>query len=547
MTRSLSFRARFLVTFLLGAVVPLAIAGVWLTRTMVSTGADLLRSELDASLEAVAGTVSERWASRQGDLLLLANNAVVREALARPNGAPWPGGDEDYLRELASQVQSFAPSFTYRDSQGAERWHFDRATGVERLSGDPSRRVTPAMTVVLPIVDAAGRALGQLEARVLLASVLPEDSLSIGLAGAHLTVLDRRTSVPLITLPKTAEPPAAVAATMVQVTRVLDSPPLSLVVAAPRAPYVAPFERAARIGLAVLMLVALGALGISWFFAARMSGALRQVADAADAVATGELDRSVTWRGRDEIGRLTAAFNSMTESLKRTLDALAERRALAAVGEFAASLSHEVRNGLTAIRVDLQHAERRLASGGSDRAKETELVGRALTNVRRLDVTVTGSLRASRGGMMERTTVELSEVLATAMRSAAPVFAATPASLDAPQIGEPVTVNGDAAALEQLFLNLLLNAGEAVPAGGRTQVSMTADDKRVTVSVIDNGVGMSDEALRRLGRERYSTKPMGSGLGVRIARRIAAAHGGEITFESRPGQGTTARVVLPRG
>lgn len=538
----LSLRAKFLLTILFGAVLPLAIAGVWLTRTMVHTGEDLLRSELEASLATIASAVHDRWAVREGDLLLLARNDVAASYLA--GSAPLTADDRAFLTELATQVQAAIPSFMYRDTTGAVRWQFERGAGADAVRGRSGLGLGPTLNVVLPVKANDGRRVGELDARVAVATILPEDSLSVGIAGARLSVLDGSTSVPLLTTPRTA---AALtlsdsSRSMLQLVKRIEVPSLTLVIAAPRAPYVAPFERAARLGLTVLLLVALGALVVSALLAAQMSGALKRVADAADAVATGDLDRSVAWRGRDEIGRLTAAFNSMTESLKRTLNELSERRALAAVGEFAASLSHEVRNALTAVRVDLQHAERRLAGA----EKERELVGRALANVHRLDRAVTGALRTARTGTVERASVDLRDVLVTAMREAEPTFAAARASLYPLEDANPAIVEGNAVALEQMFLNLLLNAGEALSGGGHARIAMCADAERVIVSVIDDGAGMSDETRSRIGNGLYSSKTTGTGLGVRIARRIAEAHGGDINFESVEGHGTTVRVTLPR-
>lgn len=542
MIGSLSLRAKFLLTIVLGVVLPLAIAGLWLTRSTAHAGEALLHSELDASLRSIVATMRDRWAIQQGDLLLLERNAVIRDVLSKPAGSVLSRDDSAYLVRLATDVRRTFPSIVYRDGAGRVRWQFDRETSSAYRVPQGTRG--PTVSVTVPVGGDGGASIGALEVRVLLSVLVPQDSLSVGIAGARLAILDRRTSLPLLvapasalfySLPDTARGLLLLADTLV-------SPPLIVTIAAPIAPYVTPFERAARLGLAVLMLVALGALLVSAFLATRTSGALRRMADAADAVATGDLERTVSWRGRDEIGRLASAFNTMTDSLRRTLNELSERRALAAVGEFAASLSHEVRNALTAIRVDLQHAERRLASGG----KERDLVGRALTNVRRLDCAVTGSLRAARGAQAERTPVDVRHVVAAAMEAAESVFMTTGARVSVHAGSEPARVLGNAAALEQLFLNLLLNAGEALSAGGETRVSVAVDDGHVAISIVDTGVGMSAEALQRVGAPLFSSKTTGTGLGVWIATRIAEAHGGEVQLESEVGKGTTARVVLPR-
>jgi len=131
------------------------------------------------------------------------------------------------------------------------------------------------------------------------------------------------------------------------------------------------------------------------------------------------------------------------------------------------------------------------------------------------------------------------------MRAATPSFAERGATLESLQIEGTPEVLGDASALEQLFLNLLINAGEALAAGGRTKVDVRRVDGHATVRIADTGNGMPAEALASFGQPFRSTKPHGTGLGVPIARRIVAAHGGEFLVESTPQVGTTATVRLP--
>jgi signal transduction histidine kinase len=317
---------------------------------------------------------------------------------------------------------------------------------------------------------------------------------------------------------------------------------MQLALAAESAPYVTPFEHAARTGLGLLMSVALVALMVSIALTTRMTRSLERLSEAAGAVAAGNLDRSVHESNDDEIGRLATAFNAMTESLRRTLAELSQQRALAAVGEFAATLSHEVRNALTAIRVDLQHARRHLPVDNVG----TSLVTRTLESVRRLDSTVTSALRVARSGQIAMSRVELGPVLLRAMQAAESSFTERGATLEplANPI-EDVMVIGDGAALEQLFMNLLLNAGQALTAGGRAHLEWERANGSVVVKVIDTGGGIAEEKLQLLGQPFQSSKPYGTGLGLPIARRIAAAHGGELLLESDGQVGTSAIVRLP--
>jgi signal transduction histidine kinase len=117
--------------------------------------------------------------------------------------------------------------------------------------------------------------------------------------------------------------------------------------------------------------------------------------------------------------------------------------------------------------------------------------------------------------------------------------------MEPPQFGRaPIWINGDEAALEQLFLNLLLNAVQETESGGRVSAAVTLDDEAI-VTITDTGRGIPQDALDRVFEPFYSTKPDGAGLGLAIAWRTAAAHGGRLTIESAVGRGTTVDVALP--
>jgi len=550
--KAASLRAKFLLVVLLGAVLPLALMGLWLTRTAVRSGRALLRAQLEAAVAGIASDVRGKWALRDGELQLLANNSVVRTALAGP-ATQLAMPDSEYLLQLFAAVHNAIPSVSYVGGGGRERWSFhevegspttDSARGVARSAGQQAATAAKSRTfpVELPVRSEDGRVLGTLRTLVRLSALLSSDSVQHAVPGAAFVVLDVHgtlfsTAPDSLDLSNRAEHPAW------EIVAVpLGAPPLRLVLAAPSAPFVKPFERAARLGLGLLMAVALVALLVSAILTGRVTGSLERMAVAAEAVAAGDLKRRVEVSGRDEVGRLAEAFNAMTESLRRTLAELSQQRALAAVGEFAASLSHEVRNSLTAIRIDLQHAVRQLPEEGA----ATPLVTRTLDTVRRLDSTVTGALRVARSGQSPMVRVDLAPLLRRAMMSAEPSFAASEARLEPLVLeSEPVEVDGDAGALEQLFLNLFLNAAQALDAGGRARVEVRSADDRVVIRISDNGSGVTSGELTVVGTVLHSSKPDGTGLGLPIAQRIAAAHGGDLRIESVVGEGTTVVVTLP--
>jgi signal transduction histidine kinase len=136
--------------------------------------------------------------------------------------------------------------------------------------------------------------------------------------------------------------------------------------------------------------------------------------------------------------------------------------------------------------------------------------------------------------------------VAAAAQSADATFLARSAILDITASPKtPVWIVGDPVALQQLFLNLLLNSAQAMDAGQRASVTIEIDGAEVRTTVADVGHGISREDLPRVFDPFFSTKDEGTGLGLAIARQIAAAHGGSLAIESASGEGTRAEVRLP--
>jgi len=274
----------------------------------------------------------------------------------------------------------------------------------------------------------------------------------------------------------------------------------------------------------------------------RLTLSLQRLAVAADAVSRGDRGHRIDVPDDDEVGRVARAFNGMTLSLRHTLDHLARRERLAAVGEFASSLAHEVRNPLTSLRMDLERIEEQVPPASPLRVS----LERALRVVTRLNDTVSGALRVARSGTAGSELMDLRVPLERAVEVAAPAIEQSGGVLEIPNATElPIMVRGDPNALEQLFLNLLLNGAQALEAGGQIAVSVAADRNSVEVCIRDTGRGIPAALLGRVFDPFVSTKPEGTGLGLAIARQIAIAHGGDLRIASEEGLGTTVTLRLP--
>ena len=531
-----------------GVVLPLGLLGAWLARTAGRSGEELLRTRLETAMSAVVTEIGARWIQRRASLLALTEDTALHAALRRESASigAADAAISSAMRAALSRGGDTIDVAVVRDRDGRERW---APPASESRSESPAPSEA-ALTVSLAIHNSwSGERLGTVEARVPFGRLVGVGPAGVAGIGSVLAAFDRGTGASLLPLPFDADVLRGdrflwSGEQWLTHRRTLDEPPLELAIAAPLSPYTAPFERAARDGVVLLLAVVAVAFAVATILTRRTTRSLVSLADAAEAVSRGDLERRVEAVSQDEVGRVARAFNTMTENLGRTLRELAQRQSLAAVGEFAASLAHEVRNPLTSVRIDLQRVEEKLPADSPLRGP----LGRALREIRRLDGTVSGTLRVARSGRIALETIDLRGALDAALHGAEAEFAQRGAIVNAPiPRGEPVWLRGDGAALEQVFLNLLLNAAQALDGkGGRAGVDLELAENDVLVTVWDSGPGMTPDVLERIFEPLYSTKREGTGLGLSIARRIVEAHAGTIDVDSRPGEGTRVRVRLPR-
>jgi signal transduction histidine kinase len=552
MRARLTVGGRFLTIVLLAAVLPLAIAGVWLVGDAGRAGEAFLEQRMTTALQGLADEVGAEWLRARSRLLDLADSPEVRARLR--------AGDGSGSMALASD-----PAHVTAETASAEVSEIAHRVEVRDVAGRLVTRYVSSvpwpgegLRVELPIHAATGEVEGVLEAWIRLETLLGRSPEWTARTGGVIGALEPDGEVAVLSTP--FDPHLLTGARFQLggeewITRrhTLRDPPAVLVLAAPLDPYRQPFREAARRGILLILAVALTGFAAAALLTRQATRPLAGLVSASQAVGRGEMGQRVPVRGPREVRELAGAFNAMAETLQRTLGTLAKREALAAVGEFAAGLAHEIRNPLTAIRIDLQRVE----EVSHDEARRRSLTDRMLEAVRRLDRSVSGVLCVARSGRVEQEPVPLRAPLAGALETARPAIMALGGDLresfHAPDLPY---VLGDRAALEQLFLNLLLNAGEALDGTGPGLVEVgveTTHEETVPgvaaafaeVRIRDTGRGIPAHQVAQIFEALYSTKRGGTGLGLAIADRIARAHGGEIRVESEVGRGTTMAVRIP--
>jgi PAS domain S-box-containing protein len=219
---------------------------------------------------------------------------------------------------------------------------------------------------------------------------------------------------------------------------------------------------------------------------------------------------------------------------------------MAAIGLLAAGVAHEVNTPLTGISSFTQM----LLEGADPRDPKTALLEKIERQTFRAARIVNGLLTLSRPGTpgAERTEVDVNRVLTDVFSLVEHQFEAGRIRVRRELSGVPVIVSGVEHRLQQVFLNLLLNARDAMPRGGWLTVTTRADGAHMVAEIADTGSGIPPEQLARIYDPFFTTKPIGrgTGLGLSITYGIVQQHGGSIRCDSAPGQGTRFTVMLPQ-
>jgi two-component system NtrC family sensor kinase len=289
------------------------------------------------------------------------------------------------------------------------------------------------------------------------------------------------------------------------------------------------------------------------------------------AVAAGDLEQKTGLHEADEIGELAIAFDTMTVKLReRTAEAarlytetvqrnteLAEANAklqmaqqqlvqsekLAAVGQLTAGIVHDVKNPLAIIIG--------LAEEVPEHNKLDDFTRDSLRTIsesgRRANKIVTDLLKFAREATPDLARQDLRETIETVLRLTEYLVRRAKVRVIKDLPTAPTMVTYDAAQIEQVLMNLVQNAIQAMPKGGQLRMVLTPATEAVAIAIQDTGTGISPQNLMRIFDPFFTTKPRGegTGLGLSVSYGIVARHGGRIDVESEMGVGTTFTILLP--
>lgn len=335
--------------------------------------------------------------------------------------------------------------------------------------------------------------------------------------------------------------------------------------------------------LAVILIT----LGVFVLFRHFVHRPVERLLGAMERVRAGDLNAPAPESARDEIGTLTREFNRMLTRLRemtaereaqnqileqrigeatselaernvqleeanlelyQTARRLTELERLAAAGQTAAQLAHEVGTPLNLIS---GHVQLLLASREHDPEAERKRLATISAQIERIERIVRGMLDRTRPEAVKHAPLDLNALLRRTFDAAAPTLDASDVRLEASLAPGLPLVEGDADRLQQVFINLVNNALDAMPAGGELHVTTSFEAGegagRVVVDFADTGTGMTRDVRARIFDPLYTTKArgQGTGLGLVVVRQVLAEHGGQIEVESEPGRGARFRLTFP--
>ena len=304
-------------------------------------------------------------------------------------------------------------------------------------------------------------------------------------------------------------------------------------------------EAKRRVLWATVFLALVAGLLASWLISRGLARPLNELRHAMAVVGAGDLDHAIVPRSSDEIGELARAFAQMTERLRQSRAQLVQSEKLASIGQMAAAVAHGLRNPLASLRAAAQLARHRV-----DAPVAREQLDAIVEQVDRLDLRIAHLLQFSRPAPFHPLRESARALVDGALSGFSELLRQRKVELAvrAPAVLPEVQV--DPMRLEQALTELVSNALDAMPEGGRLDVTTRAEPGAggaggIVVEITDTGRGIAPEILPNLCEPFFTTRPEGTGLGLAIAKRYIEEAGGRLDITSALGRGTTVRIWLP--
>lgn len=303
----------------------------------------------------------------------------------------------------------------------------------------------------------------------------------------------------------------------------------------------------AKVSLLIALCGVAFGLILSGVIAAHITRPVKELAEAAWQIGGGNWQVHVEPASQDEIGQLAQAFNQMTQELIAQKERLVQTERVAAWRELARRLAHELKNPLFPLQLTVENLLR-AREAGQEQFEEVfrESTSTLLTEIANLKTIIGRFSDFSKMPAPQLQAVDLNEIVRSVVQLFQGQFAREPAGIKTVlQLDSVPPVSADPILLRRVVENLVLNAIDAMPKGGRLTFRTLTADKYGVFELSDTGIGLTPEECERLFTPYYTSKQHGTGLGLAIVQSVISDHKGKITVSSRKDEGTTFHVEVP--
>lgn len=312
----------------------------------------------------------------------------------------------------------------------------------------------------------------------------------------------------------------------------------------------------------------LGAVALAWIFSFYVANPIRELSEAAENLARGDFKNALVETNRaDEIGMLYDAFGSMAKQLQARQDSLEERvdlqqaelkktelaaarsQQMAALGQLAAGVTHEIRTPVASLKLFLESVKGEIEIS-TEYEEDFEI---AMGQIKRIEATINRFLDFAKPQEPILSLINVKNLIDEALLVVRPKANQQETVVKVEVDGELPEVEGDRKQLGEALVNLMVNSLEAMTYRGELTATACMDrngatdgrTERIMIRVADTGPGIDKSGFEKVFDPFFTTKASGTGLGLSIVQTIIRGHGGEITVESTPGKGTAFSLFLP--
>jgi len=295
----------------------------------------------------------------------------------------------------------------------------------------------------------------------------------------------------------------------------------------------------------------------SLYFIRSITKPVTELLGATRKIKSGNLQYQIEEKLKDEFGELAGSFNEMAVSLQEQYAKLEQTEQLAVVGELAAGMAHEIKNPMAGIKVSMQV----LSQDSPLPQEDKEILFQVINEIDRIAAMLKDLLSYARPPKPKSISLDVNQLLEGTIKSARYSLRSPKYKVKAPDIQVEFVkdfstdlprIVADPGQLQQVFLNLILNAADAIYSASEHQGVITIKtgqslDKTVKISIADNGKGIDSKSLGYVFKPFFTTKSQGTGLGLAISKRLVEQHnGGNITLENNPGgKGVIFTLTFP--